>query len=402
MSASEALWKPFTPNHLTTGLPDERFWQPQTTPFKDERGVWHVFDYESVARLMTDRRHFSQQYGTLGDPAVNLQFRVPWAFDGATHRGLRKYLEAAFEFRNIENKFTSRIAGFSADIISTVHEQNHPERGEFEVMSTLGRLSGQVIRSILGMPLDDGTEQQLEHWMRACEEAENPLEPPDLSEAANLINDVIETRKKTGGNDEPIDRLIGFEGTAEIADGHVWGRTETIGQVWGVLFAGKLTTKKGIGNVAYMLATERGLADALRQHPEQQGAAIAEVDRLLPPFPSVPVAAIAPVALAGADIQPYEPVTGWISSANRDPRHFKDPNSFDQDRRSGPGVSQSLTFAIGPHMCIGKGLSRLERTILLGQILPAFPGIELAADRPVVSDGPFTLGPEDLHLAYGA
>ncbi|HZX37991.1 MAG TPA: cytochrome P450, partial [Streptomyces sp.] len=54
-------------------------------------------------------------------------------------------------------------------------------------------------------------------------------------------------------------------------------------------------------------------------------------------------------------------VTTWLASANRDERVFDRPDDFDLSRSPNKHVS----FAHGPHFCLGAFLARAELTALL-------------------------------------
>ena len=58
-----------------------------------------------------------------------------------------------------------------------------------------------------------------------------------------------------------------------------------------------------------------------------------------------------------------------LASANRDERHFDDPDSFDIHRKPGG----HLTFGRGAHFCLGAPLARLEGRVALEEVLNRFP-----------------------------
>ena len=58
-----------------------------------------------------------------------------------------------------------------------------------------------------------------------------------------------------------------------------------------------------------------------------------------------------------------------LASANRDERHFADPDRFDIHRKPGG----HLTFGRGAHFCLGAPLARLEGRVALEEVLKRFP-----------------------------
>jgi cytochrome P450 len=67
-------------------------------------------------------------------------------------------------------------------------------------------------------------------------------------------------------------------------------------------------------------------------------------------------------------------VLAVIGAANRDPRHFPNPDRFDAARDPNPHIA----FGHGIHFCLGAALARLEARIALGDLLGAIKGFELA------------------------
>ena len=62
-----------------------------------------------------------------------------------------------------------------------------------------------------------------------------------------------------------------------------------------------------------------------------------------------------------------------IGSANRDPKHFTEPNRFDIRRNPNPHIA----FGHGIHSCLGAALARMEARIALGDLLARAPEFEL-------------------------
>jgi len=67
-------------------------------------------------------------------------------------------------------------------------------------------------------------------------------------------------------------------------------------------------------------------------------------------------------------------------AANRDPAHFPDPDRFDIFREN---HTRPLRFGLGPHICIGQHLARLEMTRAINILLDRLHNLRLDPDKPV-------------------
>jgi cytochrome P450 len=65
-----------------------------------------------------------------------------------------------------------------------------------------------------------------------------------------------------------------------------------------------------------------------------------------------------------------------LSAANRDPRVFADPDTFDIARTD----NRHVAFGFGVHFCLGAPLSRLEARIAFPALFAALPGLRLAGE----------------------
>ncbi len=86
------------------------------------------------------------------------------------------------------------------------------------------------------------------------------------------------------------------------------------------------------------------------------------------------------------------------SSANRDERHFDNPDTVDIRREN---TTDHLTFGYGSHQCLGKNLARMELQVFLQELTRRLPHLELVPDQrfTYVPNTSFR-GPEHLWVRW--
>ena len=70
-----------------------------------------------------------------------------------------------------------------------------------------------------------------------------------------------------------------------------------------------------------------------------------------------------------------------LASANHDERLYEEPELLDIHRK----FDRKLWYGIGPHVCIGAALARLELRVAFEEFLPRFPDFHVA-DTGCVQD----------------
>jgi len=114
-------------------------------------------------------------------------------------------------------------------------------------------------------------------------------------------------------------------------------------------------------------------AAKLRADPSLLSGAVEELIRWCgPQFLSLPRYPRVDVEIGGVRIGAGEPVAAIIAAANRDPRVFAEPESFDVTRAD---TARHIGFAHGPHFCLGAALARVQTEIALSLLLRRFPDL---------------------------
>jgi cytochrome P450 len=175
---------------------------------------------------------------------------------------------------------------------------------------------------------------------------------------------------------EPKDDLISGMCHVETEDGRL-SDDEIISTVVLLLNAGHEATVNTLGN---------GMV-ALLRHPDQVARLVAG-DVSLKTAPEELFRYDSPLQLferwvlvddfeiAGQHVEKGEKIAMLFGSANRDPRKWENPDTFDISR----GDPTHITFGWGLHHCIGAPLARLEVSTFLDRFTKRFPHATLKAD----------------------
>ena len=172
---------------------------------------------------------------------------------------------------------------------------------------------------------------------------------------------------------------------------------ETISNAGVLLFGGIETTEGMIANAMLHLLSSPGELAVVLADRGLIPAAVEESLRLEPAAAVVDRYATRDAELSGARIAAGDQVTVSLAGANRDPRVFDDPDAF-QIRR--PNAARHLTFAHGPHFCLGAPLARLEARIAVETLLDLLPRLRLDDRYPAAPRGLVFRKPPDLCVLW--
>jgi cytochrome P450 len=147
-----------------------------------------------------------------------------------------------------------------------------------------------------------------------------------------------------------------------------------VGILMGFLIAGMHSTSAALTGLLLHVAGDPELRDRLLADRRLVGAAVEEGLRLESPFPYFFRTAARDLDIAGTHVPAGSKVMLSYSGANRDPRVFSAPTTFDIDR----GPSPHMAFGHGIHTCVGSLLSRVMLRTALDVVLDRLPGFRLA------------------------
>ncbi len=189
--------------------------------------------------------------------------------------------------------------------------------------------------------------------------------------------------------EQPSDDLITMVLNAHVteADGteRAFSEREKLGALFVMLLGGIDTTWSTLGASLFHLGTHPEDLARLVKEPELLPGAIEEFLRFYSPVTIARVMSQDGEA-AGQVFPKGERVLLSYPAANRDPRHFEQPDEVVLDRRN----NRHLAFGVGVHRCMGSNLARMELEVALHAWLRRFPRFELAVAPEEIQ---WTVGP---------
>ncbi|MBB4930611.1 cytochrome P450 [Lipingzhangella halophila] len=133
------------------------------------------------------------------------------------------------------------------------------------------------------------------------------------------------------------------------------------------------TTISAISNALYLFAQHPDQWRLLKEDPGLIPNAVNEVVRYASPLRAFARTAARDSEVAGTAIPKGARLLVLYASANRDPRAWDEPDTFDIRR----GAARQLGFGHGTHGCAGQGLARLEMSTMLRTLVERVDRIEI-------------------------
>lgn len=145
-----------------------------------------------------------------------------------------------------------------------------------------------------------------------------------------------------------------------------------------LLLAGHETTINLLCNGTLALLNHPDQWDLLKQDPAgRMKAATEECLRYDSPVKSIQRIASDDVEMRGKLLRKNDRVRWFISSANRDPDVFAEPETFDISRHP----NQHVAFGSGVHHCLGATLARVEGQEVFKALAERFPRLRVMTDQ---------------------
>ncbi|WP_028925890.1 cytochrome P450 [Pseudonocardia acaciae] len=392
-----------TGTSIAEAIGPRRLWPNGRRPerpveFDEEHGVWHVHGYPEAVEILGNPRTFSSNINRLFDPNADAPGEGDLLrMDPPDHRKLRNLVSRAFS-RKVVADLEPRIAEITHELLGEV-----AGRDRLELVADLAHpLPVIVIAELLGVPSSD--RQLFRTWADELLNSDNEFGPGDDEQTrmqaiadsqavtdrinAYLLEHALERRRRPRA--DLLTQLV----QAEV-DGERLTDTEVATFAGLLLLAGHITTTLLLGSSVLCLDAHPDRAAQVRADRSLVPGLIEESVRFASPFTQVIRATQVEAEIGGRRVPPDQMLVVWLSSANRDPRQFADPDVFDPTRDPNP----HLGFGRGVHFCIGAPLARLEGRVVLNILLDTYRELRTdPAAPPVFMSSTITNGVEALPL----
>ena len=351
---------------------------------------WVVSRYDDVVALFTNPAMSSARadaiFATLTDeqreelaPMRSILSGRMLLTDPPEHTRLKNLVMKAFSARSTEVR-RERIRELCDGFLDAV-----VERGELDVIHDLAEpLPSWVIAEMVGVPQPD--QATFSRWARdQVRVYDRPGTVHDrvgvmrqgqasMLEMKAYLEDIIEERRR-----EPREDLITELIRAEEA-GDRLSTDEMFAMVVALLVGGNNSTAHLIGNAALTLLRHPDVIERLRTDPGLIRGVIEETLRWESPVQATSRVVHGEVEIGGQVLRDGEMVHLLIGSANRDESQFADPDpdTFAPERHP----NRHLTFAHGPHFCLGSSVARATAGTAILALVDRCPGLRPATDAP--------------------
>ena len=337
------------------------------------------------ARSPTEPESFAAD---MPDSPIDRSFGSPTILtcDGERHRELRRSIDPKYRPHAVEGYIDELVepivAGGSAALEG---------RGEAELMAEFFEpVSVLSLGAVLG--LADVDADTLRRWFAALADGGDQLRARPGQAGALATPPCAEIEERLGPlldrlEREPDESTISHMIWSGAEDGRPRARERYLPSLKVILLGGMQEPGHGAGSVLYaLLAHPQQLAEvACRPRPaaagrDRRGHALDLADR------DPGRRTTTEVELGGASCRPMSPVAAVISSANRDPARFADPDRFDIAPRPRPAGDLRLR----PPLLQRARLRRAQERIALRALLERYAGSSSPPSRrsPAGSSAP--------------
>jgi cytochrome P450 len=336
--------------------------------YNDRYDFWALSRYGDVEKALSNWETFSSDRGDILE-LVQSKFDMPKGVmmmeDPPIHTMLRGLMSRVFTPR--------RMAAIEDQIRQYCVNCLDPLVGS-ESFDIIAELASMMPMRVIGMLLGIPESEQV--TVRDANDANLRTKPgapmkvvdPDRIADGRIYAEYVEWRSHNP-SDDLMTALLNVEFEDEHGVTRKLTRKEVLHYTQVVAGAGNETTGRLIGWLAKVLAEHPDQRRAVADDRSLLNRAIDETLRFEPTGPHVARYMARDFECYGTTVPAGSAMLLLFGAANRDPRRYDNPDSFNIHREH---ISH-LTFGKGLHYCLGANLARLEGRVALDELLNRWP-----------------------------
>lgn len=313
--------------------------------------------------------------------------------EGPDQRRIRRIVEPPFRPRDVEDRTQGMIPKLAHELIG-----GFEARGECDLFREFADpMSVRSLRFMLG--LDEVAWEDLLRWNEGLmpglanfEGDQAKQAPADEASAAlgAVIAGVLDRLE-----DEPDGSVLSWM-LHHDRDGQAMSREEIVANTKLMLSGGLQEPRDLIALVVWALGSHPEQLEEIRADRSLIKAAVEETLRWAGPVGTSTRQTTQTTELARVTLEQGALIGAVLSSANRDPRRFTDPDRFDVRRKEGA----HLAFAVGNHFCLGAWFGRHLARVSLEILLDRLPNLRLDPERPPTLSGWEFRAPDSMWVRW--
>lgn len=331
-------------------------------PVNTIMGIIHMITrYDDVLAVLKDGKTYSSRANARGIGLV--MGRTILEMEGKEHVRHRNIISPFFSPRAMKAEMPDVVGGIVHGLIDEFAGAGQADLVEQFTFT----FPMQVMARIIGIPVQD---YHAFHRM-ALDLISVGDDPARGFQAAQELVEFL-TPLMAARKAEPCGDLLSKLMHAEVEGARLTDE-EVLGFLRLLLPAGAETTYRLTGSCLYALLRHPEVYERVRADRGAIDRLIQETLRWESPVQFVSREATEDIEIAGTPIPAGALLSVTVGSANRDERHYADPDRFDLDRKN----DDHLAFGFGAHFCAGSHLALLEARTALNALLDRLPNLRL-------------------------
>jgi cytochrome P450/ferredoxin-NADP reductase len=344
--------------------------------YNPRRDLWVLSRYADVKECLRNSELYSNALGNDMDGTHDSYGPGNLiALDDPHHAVLRDIVQPSFAGREL----LAMEAQIRADAGRLLRALVDKGGGDFAVDIALPLVFSTGLR-LVGAPIEESKFWQ-DHLLRSMARTVGqfgiPGDAADSNQEAEAhIHEVIAARRAAVAAGDESDRADAIGQLLMACDRGLIDQDEAAGLAHLVLSAATDAPAALLTNCIAILDKFPALQVHLRDNPNAIKGFVEETLRYDTPGTNLCRQTTAAVTIHGVTIPPDSRVMILLGSANRDPRMFTDPDTFDISRQYST-ENRILSFGEGIHACMGAPLARLITQVLMEELVALLDGTEV-------------------------